>query len=94
MRHMILVKLREGEGMPEDFAREIGPLFGRALEIDGVHAVRVIPACITAPNRCDVLIEMELTPEGLRAFDASELHAEWKRRFAQRLAYKAIFDGE
>ena len=41
-----------------------------------------------------MLIEMELTPEGLRRFDASEIHAEWKRRFAQRLAYKAIFDGE
>ena len=94
MRHLILMKLREDAGTPQDFAREIEPLFRGALEIEGVNRVRVIPACRAAANRCDVLIEMELTQEGLRRFDASEIHAEWKRRFGARLACKAIFDGE
>ena len=94
MRHMILVKLKEDAPDAARFAREIAPLFLRALEIDGVQRVKVTPACITAANRSDVLIEMELTQEGLRRFDASEIHAEWKRRFGARLACKAIFDGE
>lgn len=94
MRHLILVKLEKDAPDAAQFAREIEPLFQRALEIDGVRQVRVLPACIAAPNRCDVLIEMELTPEGLQRFDASDIHAEWKRRYAHWLEYKAIFDGE
>ena len=94
MRHMILVKLKKEAPDAARFAREIEPLFLRALEIDGVHQVKVTPACITAPNRSDVLIEMELTPEGLRRFDASDIHAEWKQRYSCWLESKAIFDGE
>ena len=94
MRHMILVKLKKEAPDAARFAREIEPLFLRALEIDGVHQVKVTPACITAANRSDVLIEMELTPEGLRCFDASDIHAEWKQRYAYWLESKAIFDGE
>ena len=94
MRHMILVKLREDAPDAAQAAREIEPLFLRALDIDGVRRVKVTPACITAPNRSDVLIEMELTPEALRRFDASEIHDEWKRRHSPWLESKAIFDGE
>lgn len=94
MRHMILVKLKEDAPDAARFAREIAPLFLRALEIDGVQRVKVTPACITAANRSDVLIEMELTPEGLRRFDASDIHAQWKRRYAGWLVSKAIFDCE
>lgn len=94
MRHMILVKLKEDAPDAARFAREIAPLFLRALEIDGVQRVKVTPACITAANRSDVLIEMELTPEGLRRFDASDIHAQWKRRYADWLVSKAIFDCE
>ena len=94
MRHLIAVKLKGDAPDAAQFAREIEPLFLRALELDGVQRVQVTPACITAPNRCDVLIEMELTPEGLRRFDASEIHAEWKQRWSCRLESKAIFDGE
>ena len=94
MRHLILVKLAKDAPEAAQLAREIEPLFLRALEIDGVRQVRVSPACITAPNRSDVLIEMELTPEGLRRFDASDIHAEWKRRYAHWLESKTVFDGE
>ena len=94
MRHMILVQLKKEAPDAARFAREIEPLLLRALEIDGVHLVKVTPACITAANRSDVLIEMELTPEGLRRFDASDIHAEWKRRYADGLESKTIFDCE
>lgn len=94
MRHLILVKLKKDAPDAAQFAREIEPLFVRALEIDGVRQVRVSPACIAAPNRCDVLIEMELTPEGLRRFDMSDIHAEWKQRYSYWLESKTIFDGE
>ena len=94
MRHLILVKLAKDAPDAARFAREIEPLFARALDIDGVRRVRVSPACIAAPNRSDVLIEMELTPEGLRRFDTSDIHAEWKRRYAHWLESKTVFDGE
>ena len=94
MRHMILVKLKQDAPDAARFAREIEPLFRRALLIDGVQRVKVTPACITAANRSDVLIEMELTPEGLWRFDASDIHAEWKRRYSYWLESKTVFDGE
>ena len=94
MRHMILVKLKKDAPDAARFACEIAPLFLRAREIDGVQRVKVTPACITAPNRSDVLIEMELTPERLRRFDASDIHAEWKRRYVDWLESKTIFDCE
>ena len=37
MRHLILVKLKKEAPDAARFAREIEPLFLRALEIDGVH---------------------------------------------------------
>ena len=52
------------------------------------------PACITAANRSNVLIELELTPEGLRRFDASDIHAQWKQRYSSLLESKTVFDGE
>ena len=94
MRHLILVKLKKETPDAARFAREIEPLFLRTLEIDGVHQVKVTPACITAANRNDVLIELELTPEGLRCFDASDIHAQWKQRYSSLLESKTVFDGE
>lgn len=38
------------------------------------------------------MIEMNLSHEGLEAFDASEVHQEWKNTYGDRLESKAIFD--
>lgn len=43
-------------------------------------------------NRYSIMIEMNLSHEGLEAFDASEVHKEWKDTYGDRLESKAIFD--
>lgn len=45
-----------------------------------------------ARGRYSVMIEMNLSHEGLEAFDASEVHQEWKNTYGDRLESKAIFD--
>ena len=40
------------------------------------------------------MIKMDMTPEGLEAYDASEAHAEWKRVYGDKIETKAIFDCE
>ncbi|WP_176764387.1 hypothetical protein [Butyrivibrio sp. INlla18] len=46
----------------------------------------------TRDNRYSIMIEMNLSPEGLENFDVSEVHKEWKATYGDRLESKAIFD--
>ena len=48
----------------------------------------------TRENRYSIMIEMDLSHEGLEVFDASEVHKEWKDTYGARLESKAIFDCE
>ena len=69
-------------------------MFDKALLIEGVSEVKVHPSCSDRENRYSLMIEMTMTPAGLLAYDASEMHTEWKRTYGDRIEKKAIFDCE
>ena len=50
--------------------------------------------CIDRENRYDLAIIIDMDKAALPAWDASELHREWKSGFGSYLAAKAIFDFE
>ena len=93
MRHYIIAKWNEGVDKQAVLA-PVKEIFDRTLEIPGIHAVRVIPCCIDRPNRYDVMIEIEMDPEALPAYDVSAPHKAWKEQYGSLLAAKTIFDRE
>ena len=93
MKHYIIAKLNEGI----DRNALIGPvtaIFEEALQIPGVHSVKVKPCCIDRPNRYDIMIEIGMDKEALAAYDASAPHRKWKEAYGGMLAAKTIFDSE
>ena len=93
MKHYIIAKFNEGcEWKPMIGA--ITDLFEETLQIPGIHAVKVKPCCINRPNRYDLMIEMEMDPEALTAYDACEAHKKWKQEYGDLLQKKTIFDSE
>ena len=95
MKHCILAKYtadaysRRAELLPR--VREI---FSAAADIPGVTGAEVFPNCVDRSNRYDVLIVLEMARDALGAWDASEIHHQWKAQFGGMLASKAIFDYE
>ncbi len=91
VKHYIIAKWNEGVNKQAMLA-PVKEIFDRTLEIPGIRAVRVIPCCVDRPNRYDLMIEIEMDPEALPAYDASQPHKEWKERFGSLLFAKTIFD--
>ena len=93
MKHYIIAKLNEGIDKKELIA-PVTAIFEETLQIPGVHGVKVKPCCINRPNRYDIMIEIEMDPEALAAYDASAPHKKWKETYGGMLAAKTIFDSE
>ena len=93
MKHYILAKFKDRADTERLFP-EIKALFERTLEIDGVKKVVVHQCNSTRENRYSIMIEMTLTAQGLEAYDVCDAHKEWKAKYGDRLAAKAIFDCE
>ena len=91
MKHYIIAKFKDKTDT-EKLLPEITALFRKTLDLDGVENVTIHRSNSTRDNRYNIMIEMELTPDGLEAFDASEVHKEWKATYGDRLESKAIFD--
>ena len=91
MKHYIIAKFKDKTDT-EKLLPEITALFQKTLDLDGVENVTIHKSNSTRDNRYSIMIEMELTTEGLEAFDASEVHKEWKATYGDRLESKAIFD--
>ncbi len=91
MKHYIIAKWNEGVDRQAVLA-PVKEIFDRTLEIPGIHGVNVIPCCIDRPNRYDIMIEIDMDPEALPAYDASAPHKEWKARYGEHIAAKTIFD--
>ena len=91
MRHYIIGKWNEGVDKQAVLA-PVKEIFDRTLEIPGIRAVNVLPCCIDRPNRYDIMIEIEMDPEALAAYDKSAPHKEWKERYGSLLSAKTIFD--
>ena len=94
MRHHILVKWKDDAGDRDALAREVRALFAPLVDMDGIHSVSVHPNIVDRPNRYDLLILICMDAETLPIYDASASHREWKKRYGDRIAMKAIFDCE
>ena len=93
MKHYILAKFTEGT----DTAALVEPvrkIFAETLSIPGIHALAVKPSCSDRANRYDLMIVLDMDPEALPAYDASEPHHRWKDQYGPITAKKAIFDCE
>lgn len=93
MKHYIIVKWKEPAEMAGSLDA-IQAIFDKTLEIDGVHSVILHPSCSDRSNRYDLMIEMNMDPEALPAYDACAPHKEWKKDYGEFILQKAIFDCE
>ncbi len=91
MKHYIIAKFKDRDDT-EKLLPEITALFQKTLDLEGVEGVTIHKSNSTRDNRYSIMIEMNLSQEGLEAFDASEVHREWKATYGDRLESKAIFD--
>ena len=67
MTHYIIAKFKTNYNW-KDLIEDIKALFENALEIEGVSKVVVKKSCSSMENRADIMIEMELSKEGLKNF--------------------------
>ncbi len=93
MKHYIIVRFKDKEAGLR-LVPEIEALFSKTLLLDGVERVELHETNSERANRYHLMIEMTLTPEGLEAFDASEVHRFWKATYGGMLEGKTIFDCE
>lgn len=91
MKHYIIAKFKENIDW-KSHLEEITKLFEASTKVDGVLDIKIFPSNSELSNRSHVMIELQLTPEGLENFDNSPIHSEWKRRFGDMLEGKTIFD--
>lgn len=91
MKHCIIVKFAEGTRV-EELLEPVRGIFSETLSIPGVHGLELKRSCIDRPNRYDLMIVLDMDPEALSAYDASEPHRRWKEEYGGRIARKAIFD--
>ena len=94
MKHYIIVKWNVQVSDKEGMLGGIKELFEKAKALAGVETVDLIVSNSELPNRHDLMIRMSLTPEGLTAFDSSDIHRQWKSDYGKYIASKTIFDCE
>ena len=94
MKHCIIAKFNTTVTDKAAMIDRVEALFSSAPAMDGIHGCTVLRNCIDRENRYDLAIIIDMDKAALPAWDASELHREWKSRFGSYLASKAIFDFE
>ena len=94
MKHCILVKWNTLVKDKEAILPEIKIIFGKLLDLDGIHSVNFYENVINRPNRYDLMICIEMDKEILPIYDESESHYEWKEKYSKFVENKAIFDFE
>lgn len=93
MKHHIIVKFTEGTDVGA-LLEPVQAIFSETLSIPGVHGLEIKQNCVDRPNRCDLMIVLDMDPAALPAYDASEPHRRWKDEYGPITAKKAIFDCE
>ena len=91
MKHYIIVKFKKDTDW-KAMLPDIQKVFDKALLIEGVSGVSLYPSNSLRANRYDLMIELNMTPEGLERYDVSEMHREWKRDYGAFIEAKTIFD--
>ena len=94
MKHCILAKWGKKVTDKAALLPPITALFSTANTIPGVYGAEVYPCCIDRPNRCDVMIVVNMEKEALSNWDASDVHHQWKEQYGPLIEKKAIFDYE
>lgn len=94
MKHCIVAKFCPGVQDKKALTPEIAALFARAAEIPGVTGAKVIENCVDRENRYDLMIVVDMARDALPAWDASQVHNQWKKQYGPLLQSKAIFDCE
>lgn len=92
MRHHILVKWNSTVKDKSALSAAVRALYDRATQVEGISGVRISDNVINRPNRYDLLIVLTMEEAALPAWDACELHKQWKRDFGDKIESKAIFD--
>ena len=93
MKHFIIAKFRENIDW-KSLVPEITSHFDEARQIEGVSDVIIRTSCSDRSNRFHIMIEFQMTPEGLLNFDKSAVHNDWKAKYGNMLEGKTIFDCE
>lgn len=93
MRHCIVVKFVESVDYKK-MLNEIKALFDNCKRIDGISDVRVLSNCVNRDNRYDIMIELNMSIDALKAYDECEWHRIWKDKYGKLIEKKAIFDYE
>ena len=94
MKHCILVKWNSCVVNKKEMLPEINFIFGKLLDLPGIHKVKIHENVIDRENRFDLMICIEMDKNVLEAYDASAPHHEWKEKYAKFVEKKAIFDFE
>lgn len=93
MRHYIIAKFKPGVDW-RPLVEPIRAIFEETLTIEGVTGVWVYPSSSSRENRHHLMIELEMTPDALAAYDVSAPHLRWKETYGPLLESKTIFDRE
>lgn len=94
MQHHILVRFASDATPRQALIGHIQTLFEESLSLEGVRAVRFHESVIDMPGRYDLMIVIEMDRDALARFDASPIHARWKREYGAFIHSKAVFDCE
>ena len=94
MKHCIIVKFSESvsSAAKQALIPEIRELFENTKATDGIHEVTLRSNVIDRPNRYDLVIEIDMDPEALSAYDACVWHKQRKDGYGHLLSAKAIID--
>lgn len=92
MKHHIIVKWNETVNDKPAMIPNIKALFEKALSIEGIEQVDLIPNIIDRPNRYDLMIVITMDENALSAYDESIYHKEWKEKYGSFIESKCIFD--
>lgn len=94
MKHDIIVKWNPDVDDKRKAAMlpAIRTLFEHTTAIPGIRGVELIPNVTPRPNRYDLMIEIDMDPSALEAYDNCEWHHQWKSEYGGLIDKKAIFD--
>ena len=90
MKHYIIVKFKNNYNYKYEI-NNIKNLFDEAKKIDGIEEITIKSSNSNRENRFDLMIEMELTFDGLQSFDNSSIHYDWKNNYGKYIENKTIF---
>ena len=92
MKHCIIAKFGDMVADKKETLAQVKALFAAAAPVEGVTGIVIHENCVARDNRCDLMIVVEMARDAMGAWDASEIHHQWKAQFGGMLASKAIFD--